>query len=387
MIKNKFMLSDTKVEVVQFNDATALDELPPQVYTLNFHQMFGFWLNITKPLLALPPKIYGNAHERVQKCIQTYNDRDAATGILMTGDKGTGKSLLMSLLANTAITELGLPVILVTQAYEGERFTSFIASLGECCLVFDELGKMYKSTVREEGVHQEALLGLLDGVDKTKRLVIMTENQSMDISEFMLNRPSRIYYHFKYKKLDEVSIQDYCEDFNVGDEVIKEILDLSRRSRIFSFDMLQTIVEEHLRFGQSVSDLTDELNIDTRQEDATEMEIIRMVSKDQSVEYELVGMSPIVKKPVYGYTYISYQVKGSKPRAPTAQATNMDAEVAKTLQAVPEIGNAEDEARGMHINSENLQYESERNLVYEENDITIICRELPSRYYSYSAYF
>ena len=65
----------------------------------------------------------------------------------------------------------------------------------------------------------------------------------------------------------------------------------------------------------------------------------------------------------------------------------MDAEVAKTLQAIREIDNAEDEARGMHINSENLQYESERNLVYEENDITIICRELPSRYYSYSAYF
>ena len=386
MIKNKFMISDTKVEVMQLNDATALDELPPQVYTLNHHPMFGFWLNITKPLLSLPPKIYGNAHERVQKCMKTYTDRDAATGILMTGDKGTGKSLLMSLLANTAITELGLPVILITQAYEGERFNSFVASLGECCLVFDELGKMYKSSVREEGVNQEALLSLLDGVDKTKRLVIMTENQSMDISEFMLNRPSRIYYHFQYKKLDESSIQDYCEDFNVNGGVTKEILDLARRSRIFSFDMLQTIVEEHLRFGQSVSDLTDELNIDTRQEEETEMEIIRMVSKDQTVEFEVVGMSPIVKKPVYGYTFIRYQVKGAKPAPNIPIPDGIDEAIEEALNAVSDV-KQKDDTLGMHISSENLEYESERNLVYVEDDITVVCRELPPRYYSYSAYF
>lgn len=386
MLRNKFMMGPNSVDVVTLNDATALDELPPQVYTLHFHEMFGFSLIITKELLSVPPKIYGNAYARVEKCIQTYVDRENSTGVLLTGDKGTGKSVVMSLLANSAITDLGLPVILIKSAHEGEQFNSFIESLGECCLVFDEIGKMYKSNLRENGIHQESLLTLLDGVDKTKRFIIMTENQEHDISEFMLNRPSRIYYHFKYKKLDEESIKDYCEDFNVGGDVMQSIVNLSRRSRIFSFDMLQTIVEEHLRFKIPIDDVIKELNIDIRKDDDIYMSVVSISSKTNGDAYHITKESRIVKKPDVGYTYITFEdIEGNSNTVSDGMARPS---CGGGVNSIAPVG--EDEPsnhRGMHISTANLVYESNGNLVYEEEDVTIACKELPSKSYDYYRMF
>ena len=223
-MQTKFMINGSTINVFNMNEETALDYLPAKIYTLKYDDFSGFFLEITKDILELPEKIYGKTMERVNKCLQTYQERTASTGILLTGDKGTGKSLLMSLLANEAIDKLELPVILIKDAFNGTKFVSFIESLGECCLVFDEFGKMYVSDDRHTGdneVPQKALLSLMDGVDKTKRLIIMTENHEFDINEFMLNRPSRVYYHFRYRKLDEESIVGYCNDHDVDKKITK----------------------------------------------------------------------------------------------------------------------------------------------------------------------
>ena len=116
-IKTKYMMGSSSVDVIKMSDETALDSLPAQVYTISFNEFRGFYLNITKQRLKVPDKIYGNAYHRVGKCIKTYTDRPTSTGILMTGDKGTGKTLLMSLLANRVIEDLNMPVILVRAAY------------------------------------------------------------------------------------------------------------------------------------------------------------------------------------------------------------------------------------------------------------------------------
>lgn len=365
MMKTKFMVEGSTVSVVNLNDELALDKLPPKVYTVQFNKMFGFYLNILKDQLQVPNKIYGNVMQRANKCIKTYCDRTASTGILMTGDKGTGKTLLMSLLANKVIAELELPVILVTEPHAGEQFTAFLGAIGECCLIFDEFGKMYDKRGQElETPSQESLLSLLDGVDKTKRLIIMTENNEYDINEFLLSRPSRVYYHFRYRKMDEDSIEGYCADRQVGDDVVGEIIDLSRRTKIFSFDMLQSIVEEHLRFGSSVNDLVVDLNVDTRAASIATIEIIKVVSKATGREVDVVG-SKIVEKPTsqYSYTYLSVKEAASRGRG----------------RPVGEITEAteDDNNDRVHFDSTHLEYEVAGNLVYETSEYTIVAKEMP----------
>ena len=357
-MQTKFMISGSIVSIVQLNEDTALDFLPPKIYTVQYDQMVGFYLAITKDELELPPKIYGNTPNRVEKCISTYKQRNASTGILLTGDKGTGKTLLMSLLANKVISELNLPVILIKDAFAGSKFVSFIETIGECALVFDEFGKMYNSNDRhmnENDVPQTALLSLMDGVDKTKRLFVLTENSELDINEFMLNRPSRIYYHFKYKKLDESSITGYCEDNDVSKEIIKEIIELSRRTRIFSFDMLQAIVEEHLRFNSSIDELTLDLNIDTREEMNGMMEILKIIEKGTEEQREIFE-TPFIPKP-NKYSYIRIKSKN----------------VSKNVSKNPN----DEKYDEVCIDMSDLAYELNGKSVYETEEYTIITKDVP----------
>ena len=363
----KFMVDGSSIRVFNMNEDTVLDVLPPRVYTVKFAQFVGFYLEITKDKLELPDKIYGKTPERVQKCLDTYKDRDASTGILMTGDKGTGKTLLMSLLANEVIDKLELPVLLIKDAYAGSEFVSFIESIGQCCLVFDEFGKMYAASDRHNGdneVPQKALLTLMDGVDKTKRMFIMTENSELDINDFMLNRPSRIYYHFKYKKLDEASVVGYCNDNGVSEDAAKEIIDLSRRSRVFSFDMLQSIVEEHLRFECSIEDATNDLNIDTREERGAMIEITKILERGTEIEREVFETS-IVSKPDVNDRYTYVKVKNNTaarvdPSVPVSEDDDIENDLYDEI----------------YVQATDLAYEKNGELVYETDKFVFIARDV-----------
>jgi hypothetical protein len=375
----KFLTGGNTIDVFNLNSETALDVLPPKVYTVEYSQMRGYYLNITKDQLELPPKIYGNTPLRVRKCIDTYKSRSASTGILLTGDKGTGKTLLMSLLANQAIVQLNIPVLLIKDAYTGSQFTSFIEMIGECVLVFDEFGKMYRASRHNEGeVSQTSLLSLMDGVDKTKRMFIFTENSELDINDFILNRPSRVYYHFKYRKLDEASVIGYCTDTNISKAIQQDIVELSRRSRIFSFDMLQTIVQEHKRFNLPVADIINDLNIDLSEERGAMIEILKIVNRVDDTEHKIHD-TPYVSKPDRDYTYIKVK-------------SNSDARTSSV--APPRSGcssnkcdDADDSFEEFYVSSENLAYEKDGRLVYETDEYTVIAKDMPQIYTNYREYF
>ena len=380
MMQTKFLTDGTSVSVVQLSDETALDYLPPKIYSLQFSKLTGFYLNVIKDHFPLPEKIYGNAHSRVRKCITSYLDRPTSTGILMTGDKGTGKTLLTSLLANTVIDELDMPIVLIREAYAGEQFDKFIQMLGECCIVFDEFGKMYNSSEHSDGPRQTALLSLLDGVDKTKRLIIMTENRELDINDFMLNRPSRIYYHFRYDKLDEDSIKGYCIDYDVDNSNIHSIIDLSRRSRIFSFDMLQSIVEEHKRFGEQVEEVVDELNIDIRQETGAEIEIIKVLIRGTEERRKLI--TKVVAKPMSTYDYSYIKLEATKDSTKIG-STNTIRECEDDEAPIREGRGNDDGVEEIHFQMSDLAYESAGQLVYETEKYVIVAREVPIKNMNY----
>lgn len=366
MITTKFMVQGPTVSIISLDDKAVLDSLPPQIYAVQFDKMIGFFLTIIKDRLEVPSVIYGSVHNRVEKCIKTYQDRNTSTGILLTGDKGTGKTLMMSLLANRVVDDLNLPVVLIKEPYSGDQFTMFIEQIGECCLVFDEFGKMYSNNSDDDS-NQNSLLSLMDGVDKTKRLILLTENRETDINEFMLNRPSRVYYHFKYTKLDRESIEGYCKDHNVELKVQDDILDLSHRLKIFSFDMLQAIVEEHKRFGEDISDITKELNIDVRETFGASIEIVSIIDKNSGERCQLASDQSVkVTKPVKWYTTYVTVNRGRLTSNMNTQTAPIDLDC-----------DDDNDTFDVSFEDSNLAYETIDRLVYETTTHTVTAKPAP----------
>lgn len=305
-MKRLYDYSGSRVNVVSLNPEQTVEKLKPMVYSVGFNDMMGFFLNIQKEQFELPDVIFGNHRTRVNKVINTFNDRDSSTGVLLTGNKGSGKTMLTEMVSNQLL-EQGLPIILINDEYAGDSFMDFVNSLGDCVMIFDEFAKVYDEK-------QDSLLSLLDGTLSGKRLVLFTENDTFRISRFMMNRPGRIFYHFSYDKLDEDAIREFCTYHDV-EEAVEDILYISRRVNDFSMDILQSIVEDYKRYGEKVEEIIKDLNVDWNDLDSN-IEVISIKTPDGTEFKEFEGSSMISERRVRDNSYCSvfYKNKDGEPR-------------------------------------------------------------------------
>lgn len=368
MFKTSFIVSGSNVFAQKMSEGELLSALPPKVYTVRESPTVGFYLVAVNDLFQVPSKVYGSAEKKASRCISTYSSRLSSTGILMTGDKGTGKTLTLSLIANMAIQALQMPVVMVQEPYAGERFDNFIQSLGSICLVFDEFGKMYPPdhmSDSDDSVSQNRILSLLDGLDRTRRLVIMTENDESDICDSIKNRPSRAFYHFRFGKLDVASIRDFCADVNIGEDVVEDIILFANRCRVFSFDMLKSIVEEHLRYGYSVDDLVVDLNVESSVKDFQQILVLKVVDKNTEQELEITSPTIIPKPSRRSESLVkvkrvksSGKSAGSSPKAARAESA------------------AQVEEFYLYLSDSDLVVVRDNTFVYDKDNCVIVTKEI-----------
>lgn len=240
---------------------TEREDIPAGVYSVEFNPMAGWYLE-QAPAPSRPKRLYGDVADRATRILNSYVDRlktpGKNTGVLLSGNKGSGKTMLSAEVAVAAI-ESGFPVLLIESGITDPSFFKFLNSITQPCVVLiDEFEKKYK-----DDEEQNALLGLLDGINAGGKLFVLTSNKSF-VSEFLMSRPSRIFYHYRYDKLDEATIQGYCDD-NLLEESkhqfdnIKTLWDFSTD---FNFDVLQCLVEELNRYPDvSFIDCLKVLNI------------------------------------------------------------------------------------------------------------------------------
>lgn len=256
----KFVENNGRIDVVDFHEGTFRDSFRPSVYIVSVDNS-GFFLKHEMDKFELPEKIYGSTNRRADKICATFNSRDnATTGVMLTGLKGSGKTFLMKKVANNCI-DMGVPVVMVNDAFSGSEFISFINGLGEVVVIFDEFAKNYKRG-QDNTQGQESLLTLFDGVASGKRMIMISDNDLWDISSLYKNRPSRIYYSYKYEKLEREMVEEYSKD-NLNDEkFVESIVKLSDKTAEFSFDVLQTVIEECNRYpDEQFDEIIRDLNI------------------------------------------------------------------------------------------------------------------------------
>lgn len=245
--------------IVPSNTTFSVDEmLLPGVYSVGFDEMKKqFFLTKIKSFNQTG-KIYGDAEKRAERILNTFDDRSNSTGVLLSGVKGSGKTLLTKLISIEAERK-GYPTILVNESFYGEEFNNFISFIKqECVVLFDEFEKTY------EWDKQQKLLTILDGTYNSKKLFLLTVNDSSKLEENLDNRPGRIFYNFNYDGIEEKFIREYCNDTLNNKQHIDDVCKVAGLFSDFNFDMLQSLVEEMNRYNETASECMSIMNISPR---------------------------------------------------------------------------------------------------------------------------
>ena len=206
--------------------------------------------------IKITGKLYGDTMKRAQRIINTYIDRNKNTGSIFLGKKGSGKSLIMKVISEEA-GKIGIPTIIVNSAHAGEAMNIFFSNMGQqkVVVMFDEFDKVYDCN------DQEQILTLLDGTVRSNALFLFTGNYG-EIDEHMLNRPGRIFYKFQYNGIDSAFAREYCHDNLKNNSHQDDVVRFIECSQGITFDMLQALVEEMNRYGESVESALQFMNID-----------------------------------------------------------------------------------------------------------------------------
>lgn len=263
-IKHVFHIEDDGNVVPRtLTRGSAVAEIPPGVYTLVYEEptpMSGAKIYLRPEAeFKLPTRLYGDAaiNEMVDRFMRSYELNDKNLGILLTGEKGSGKTMMLKVLSVKAV-ELGFPVILVNQQLPGAVLNWFMSAITQNTLVnFDEFEKSYGPGDEDENDEaQRSILQLLDGTNTgSKKMFCFTVNGRNKVSQYLLGRPSRIRYVLPFDRMDVATVVDYvssnlkdCNEEHLRAFIHVALVD-ANSSNGMNFDSMAEFVKEMNQFG------------------------------------------------------------------------------------------------------------------------------------------
>ena len=191
-----------------------------------------------------PEKYYLGDNDKhfINKVLNTFkNTTKLTTGTLLSGMKGSGKTLMAKYIAK----ESGLPIIVVDQKVNASNIEGFFAKVNDdVCVILDEIDKYWNTRY---------LLGFLDGVKPScKKLVLCTCNDEKEINEYLNDRCSRIRYKKKFKCLTKDAVLGVLTDMISNKEKAKSATEfICSAISVISYDNV-------VIFGEEVKNNPDE---------------------------------------------------------------------------------------------------------------------------------
>ena len=254
------------------NPDAIVDNLPAKVFTVQFNPLAqSFYLELAFDRFNLPSDLYscnGIDSTRLSNLfVERYLNEPSNLGVLLSGLKGTGKSMLLKQTANLAL-DSGLPVLLVEQSFASSSLSKFLSSITENCVVlFDEFEKYYYDG-SESPSNQNELLSFFDGTSISHKLIVMTVNDQQQLSQFFINRPSRIRYVVEYTGLSSEFVAEYLAKKLDDKSIVQAVIDEFDVIEEINFDLLNVCCDELNKSYPtlSIKEIFRFLNIQTAKE-------------------------------------------------------------------------------------------------------------------------
>lgn len=220
--------------------------LPIGVYTFQWDQKGNMFLEHVGEDFKLPKKLYLSKVDKllIKSVKNSWINEDRNLGLLLSGVKGQGKTITAKAICN----DLKLPVIVINKSIPIDiDFVQFLSRFEQDLIIFvDEFEKLFGDDYDSDknSMHsQKAFLSFTDGTfTNSKRLFMFTTNTK--VSEYFMNRPSRVRFVRKYgHSIDEEVFKEILDDLVKDPALRKDIednLDISN----CTVDILMQIIRE-----------------------------------------------------------------------------------------------------------------------------------------------
>ena len=274
---------------IYVDDLIVKDSLPAQFYNVCFSERAGFFLEKTADI-TVTEKMYGVHEAKVQKILGAFGVVERNLGVILSGEKGIGKSMSAKLLAERGV-QAGYPVLLVTSFVPG--ISDFLAEIGqEAIIVFDEFDKTFCGKKEHEGTAldpQTETLTLFDGMTQGKKLFVITCNEIRKLNDYLVNRPGRFHYHLRFEFPVDDEVREYMTDkldAKYHGE-IEKVVAFSHKVNL-NYDCLRAIVFE-LSTGLPFEEAIKDLNILKVENEWTTL-VVYFTNGEKSERRQLIDM-------------------------------------------------------------------------------------------------
>lgn len=251
-----YMISGSRYDVTNSKDLDITENLPVGNYSVHYDNMREVYYLKRIEDFVLPKKIYGDVGTIRDRIISVFNEKTTSTGVMLIGEKGSGKTLLSKSIS-IELAKVNVPTIIVNESFDDSGFSEFIQKIEQdVVVIFDEFEKVY----RNDKGSQQKILSLFDGVFNSKKLFVLTANYLRAIDENLISRPSRMHYVIEYGPMTTEEVTEFATD-NLNDKSkVNEITSMSR-IKPFNFDSLNELVKEMNRFDISAVEACKYLNV------------------------------------------------------------------------------------------------------------------------------